>query len=178
MYLDYYREFRDIDSELFTSHLIGAMILDNVLFKGWQINEDTYEDWGTYEEWIAYKNKFRTLFVDIDGVLFENGSRFFEPNWAQTKPIQSNIDSLKSIASHSHIVLTTSRTLDYEIATRDALKRYGVPYNDIIFGLPHSRRVLINDFSATNPYPSAVALNIKRNDDNLNDLLISSQNYQ
>jgi hypothetical protein len=35
----------------------------------------------------------------------------------------------------------------------------------------HSRRVLINDYANSNPFPSAVALNLKRDSDNLGDMI-------
>jgi hypothetical protein len=33
--------------------------------------------------------------------------------------------------------------------------------------LPHAKRILINDFAPTNPYPTAVAINLERNSSNL-----------
>jgi hypothetical protein len=41
----------------------------------------------------------------------------------------------------------------------------------LISGLPNTKRVLINDYNEANPYPRAVAINIKRNHDNLTDFL-------
>ena len=39
--------------------------------------------------------------------------------------------------------------------------------HNIIMGLPHSQRVLVNDFADSNPFPSCVAINIPRNSENL-----------
>ena len=36
--------------------------------------------------------------------------------------------------------------------------------------LPHGRRILVNDFSNTNPYPSALAINIERNSQELSNI--------
>lgn len=47
------------------------------------------------------------------------------------------------------------------------LKEHNVPYHNIIFGLPHCQRVIINDFNDSNLYPSAVAINLKRDNDDL-----------
>ena len=47
----------------------------------------------------------------------------------------------------------------------------GLGAGKIIFNLPHCKRYLINDYAPTNPYPSAIAININRNDDNLIDKL-------
>jgi hypothetical protein len=41
----------------------------------------------------------------------------------------------------------------------------------LITGLPNTKRILINDYNEANPYPRAVAINLKRNHDNLADFL-------
>ena len=38
-------------------------------------------------------------------------------------------------------------------------------------GIPHKKRYLINDFTQSNPYPSAISINISRDSDNLEKLL-------
>ena len=38
-------------------------------------------------------------------------------------------------------------------------------------GVLHSGRILINDFAATNPYPTSVAINLPRNSKNLKEYL-------
>ena len=47
----------------------------------------------------------------------------------------------------------------------------GIPYDELIMGLPHCQRVLINDFAKSNPYPSATAINMPRNQDILKEFL-------
>ena len=54
------------------------------------------------------------------------------------------------------------------------MRQAGLSWHSVIFGINHARRVLINDFAASNPHPSAVAVNIPRNEDKL-DQLIPSQ---
>ena len=46
-----------------------------------------------------------------------------------------------------------------------------IKYHQLIMGLPHSKRVLINDFSETNKFPTAEAINIYRNSKDLGKLL-------
>ena len=55
--------------------------------------------------------------------------------------------------------------------TLEELKDKGIEYDQVIMGLPHSRRVLINDFAKSNPYPSATAINMPRNKTDLKELL-------
>ena len=38
-------------------------------------------------------------------------------------------------------------------------------------GLQHNQRIIVNDFSNSNPYKSCEAINIERNKDNLNEYL-------
>ena len=35
-------------------------------------------------------------------------------------------------------------------------------FKTIITDLPHSKRLLVNDFANTNPYPTAISLNTER----------------
>jgi hypothetical protein len=84
-------------------------------------------------------------------------------------PIQSNINYLRKLyeSERAYIVLTTSRPEQYRQITVDELKSKGIWYHNIIMGLPHSQRVLVNDFADSNPFPSCVAINIPRNSENL-----------
>ena len=43
----------------------------------------------------------------------------------------------------------------------------------ILLGLNHSQRIIINDYFVTNPNPSALAINIARDDENLDQLVQS-----
>lgn len=38
-------------------------------------------------------------------------------------------------------------------------------------GLKNCKRILINDYNEANPYPRAIAINIKRDEDNIKDYL-------
>ena len=42
---------------------------------------------------------------------------------------------------------------------------------EVITDLPHASRVLINDFSNSNPYPTSQAINLVRDSNNLGDYL-------
>jgi hypothetical protein len=51
------------------------------------------------------------------------------------------------------------------------LKDLGFVDCKLISGLPNTKRVLINDYNDANPWPRAVAVNIKRDQDNLSDFI-------
>lgn len=155
------------DSE-YVSHLITNMILyENQVFRAARVTN--YEDWGTYEDWIRYVSQYRTYFVDLDGVLCESSSGFMEPLWGSTPGIQKNIDRLNRLCAggKGYLVVTTSRPKSEMKETMKYIIKLGIKYDQVIFGLPHSRRVLINDHSVTNPYPAAIAVSIDRNQEDI-----------
>ena len=165
-------EYSNIDSaNSFISDVVFNMILNGKTFTGMECSE--YEDWGIIEEWQKYKNTFRTLFVDIDGTLFRNSSAYLSPYIGETEELENSVGYLKEILSTGRVelILTTSRPEEYRKITEEQLQRIGLPYKELLMGLLHSKRILINDFSNTNPYRSCEAINIPRNSDNLKDYL-------
>ena len=159
-------------NELFISHLILNCILNKVKFLAHEVLN--YIDWGTMNEWINYIKSFKTLFIDIDGTLFYNCGKYGEIKWGENLPIEQNINYLKDLyrENRTQIILTTSRSSEYKDVTIKQLEKYNIPYNNIIFDLFHCKRYLVNDFADTNPYPSAIAINLQRDSSNL-DLLLN-----
>ena len=49
--------------------------------------------------------------------------------------------------------------------------KYDIPYDQLVMGLPHCKRVLVNDFARSNLYPSCEAINIPRNSETLEEYL-------
>lgn len=164
-----YDEIRDsvVGKEIYVSTVINHMIFKHkAKFKIKQVSE--YDDIGTYSEWITFKEKTKTYFIDIDGVVVKNGGEFFPPYWGDTEGIPENIALINKLYDEgSQIILTTSRKEDYREATEKQLKNCGVRYHKLIFGLLHSARVVVNDFTLSNPYPSARAINIPRDSNEL-----------
>jgi hypothetical protein len=147
------------------------MILDGYLFLTEQTNN--YIDWGTLDDWLSYTHRFKTIFIDLDGILVENSSRHIEPIWGQSNPIKENIDIINKLydSEFAYIIITTSRLESNQALTEAQLYNYGIKYHKLIMGLPHCQRILINDYSITNPYPSAIAINIERDQPILTNLL-------
>ena len=132
-----------------------------------------YEDWGTLPSWRAYCDSFKTLFVDIDGTLVENSGQYFVPTWGTTAPLTKNVEHLNKMhaTGRVRIILVTSRLEKFRDATVKQLEQYGVKYDQILFGMLHASRVVINDYAPTNPYPSAECVNIPRNAEDLPHML-------
>ena len=132
-----------------------------------------YEDWGTLPSWRAYCDSFKTLFVDIDGTLVKNSGQYFVPTWGTTAPLTKNVEHLNKMhaTGRVRIILVTSRLEKFRDATVKQLEQYGVKYDQILFGMLHASRVVINDYAPTNPYPSAECVNIPRNAEDLPHML-------
>ncbi len=153
-------------SEIYISHIIYHMLLAGIEFK--QVRADHYVDWGTLREYRHYCRSHLTVFCDVDGVLLQNGSKFSDNGW-QTEGIKSNLKKISQLQSKGslYLVLTSCRPQENESYVESVLAQHDVRVDRFVFGLPHTRRLLVNDFSATNPYPSAIAFNLERDSESL-----------
>jgi hypothetical protein len=165
-----FEKLRDVPN-LYVSHVIYQMILDGHPFAGVRVKG--FVDWGTLKDWNDYRAQFCTLFVDLDGVLVENSAEYFSPFWGSTKGIEANVAAINRLfdSGYGEIIITTTRSPDTDEITRQQLDMIGLRYHRIVFGLQHSKRIVINDFSRTNPYRSCDAINLSRNSDQLSEML-------
>ena len=164
-------------NNLYISHIIFALMLAGTQFR-MRIASD-YDDWGTLADWNRYKSQYSTLFVDLDGTLVYNSSQYGSPRWGDSAGIDGNIAAINALfdSGKVQVILTTSRTEQFRAATEAQLARIGLRYHQILFGLLHGRRVVINDYAATNPYKSCEAINLKRNADDLREMLEESMGF-
>lgn len=161
---------KNIEKEIYISDVISSMILKGEIF--FIKNAKNYKDWGTSLEWLKFKNKIKTYFIDIDGVLFENGAQYFNPKWGTTNPLLKNIEVIKKLKSlGNYIVITTSRTEEFRESTIKQFKEVNLEYDQLIMGIGNGERIIINDYSNSNPFPSCNSINIKRNTEILNELI-------
>lgn len=171
---EFLKHFRAIKSscEVYLSHVIYSMLMSGESF---QIGEARdYIDWGTLREYRHYTRSFLTLFCDVDGVLLFNGSKFSKNGW-NTEPIVENLRTISrlQVKGQLYLVITSSRPESETPYLADRLAESGVRPDRYIMGLPHSRRILVNDYSLTNPFPSAISINIERDSKRLSSILDS-----
>lgn len=166
-----YEKLQDMEGECYISHIIFEMMLSGSTFYG--IKTSNFKDWGTIDAWNKYKSQYKCLFVDIDGTLVINSSIHFPPYVGNASSLQNNIDHLNSLheSGKVKIILTTSRPKHMRYITISELEKKNILYDELIMGLPHCKRVIINDFAKSNPYPSCEAINLPRNSDNLSEFL-------
>ncbi len=170
-FLEIYENTVKLSNECYISNIIFEMILQGDIFLGKETRE--FRDWGTLEDWKKYCSNFSTLFIDLDGTLITNTSEYIYPYTGTGNPIEENIEFIrdKYKTGNCKIVITTSRQESFRIETIDELKKHDIPFDHLIMGLPHSKRYIINDFSETNSYPTAIAINVERNRNNLKNLI-------
>jgi len=170
---DFVRYFYSLenDENLYISHIIFKMILENRVF----LNKEStnYLDFGTKKEWDNVKKSYSSFFVDIDGVLIKNSGEFCGPKWGDAPGIKENIDVINKLfnGGKTQIILTTSRKSEYKEKTIKQLEKEGIKYHQIIFDLPHAKRVIVNDYSNTNPYKSCDSINLKRDSADLANMI-------
>tara|TARA_R100000988_G_C4002236_1_gene169856 strand:- start:1373 stop:2437 length:1065 start_codon:yes stop_codon:yes gene_type:complete len=153
------------ENEIYVSHVISYLIICNShIFE--YVEADRYVDWGTANEWYKEMEKHNTYVFDIDGVILENCGKYGSRNWSNYfKPIEENVEILKRLSdTGNEIIFMTARPEKYLSVVKEYLKEKGITYKTIISNCNHSKRIIINDFAATNPYPSCAAISIKRND--------------
>lgn len=165
-FLSVYNEIlnKNIQGELFLSNVISYMInRKNVVFEALFAND--YQDWGTLKEWEEIKKTMRTYFIDVDGVIMKNSGKYGVINWSNNKTLlEENVSVIRRLQDEGgQIVITTSRSEEHRSDLEEIFSSAGIKPHAIVMGLNHASRVLINDFAATNPYPSALAVSIPRN---------------
>lgn len=165
-FVDAFESLRDTTHEIFVSDIIDTMInTSHDVFTASEVSN--FIDVGTADEWFKYNDK-PTYFCDIDGTIVKSKTIYDD----QYEPIEQNVKTLlKELHRGCKIVFCTARPSQYEGVTRSMLDNLGFVGCDLIVGIHHSRRVLINDYARTNPFPSAVAINIKRDDNCLGDMV-------
>jgi len=159
------------NNSLYVSHIIQNQILNGTRFTSTRIQN--YIDYGTSNEFFLETHKASTLLCDFDGVIVKNSSKFSKNPWSYI-PIKENIKSLKNTlgkSASSQLIITTSRPFEEKENINKFCKENGLNVKQIITGLPHCKRYLINDFSNSNPYPSATAINLPRNSETLDHYL-------
>ncbi|WP_312796869.1 NTP transferase domain-containing protein [Tianweitania sp.] len=176
VFLDSYRRLlaSNHEGEPFVSHVILDAIRQNNVFRG--INTDHYVDVGTLEAWNRFREDLGLYIVDLDGVVLKNAGQYIPPLWDDPdQALPGNVAALKAmIARGAQIIFVTARPERFREKTEAFLQELGLSWHAAIFGVNHAARTLVNDFAPSNPFPSAVAINLVRNGDDLATMLPSA----
>lgn len=172
-FLTSYRELKkggNNGSEFYISHVIKYLISHGEVFKAVEVKK--YLDWGTADDWYNWISKRKTYFINLDGIVFGKTGRYFGKTYEKAIPIRENIEKVNKLyGGDNQIFIITSRPEDYRKITEAQLKKNGVKYNKLIMECLHSKKILVNDFSLENQYPSAEAINIVSDSEQLENLI-------
>lgn len=160
-----------VDVLTMDSHLTMAEALNELTVAGDPVSAiwaQGYEDWGTPEAWHALKRRRATWFVDLDGLLLRSTHRSFSIAGSvqgSNASLPLNVEELRQLhANGAHVVITTARNEELRQVTIDQLHHEGIPYHQLVMGLPASTpRVLVNDVVRSRGEVGARAIEVDRN---------------
>ncbi len=101
----------------------------------------------------------KTWIFDIDGTIVKHNGYLTE---GQDTLLDGAAEFFDAIPEGDVVILITSRTEEYSEITEDFLRKSGIRYDYIIFGLPYGERILVNDRKPSG-LKTSVAVNTERN---------------
>ena len=110
-------------------------------------------------------NKPKTLFIDIDGVLFHHcGSGNAQAKLKKPALLPGVLNKFDEWDRKGYrLILVTGRHESVRVATERQLFEAGIVYDQLIMGLGGGNRVVINDFKPNSTIPTAEAICLERN---------------
>ncbi len=162
------------DQPRYISNIIYQCLLDGIPFEALPVTN--YNDWGTIEDWDKYKRSYAALFIDLDGVIVQHSASHFPPYYGETGEIKENAQILRQLRQSGkfQIIITTARHPKFRKITEEQLSNIGIEYDELLMGMYHCKRIIINDYSRSNPFKSCDAINLKRNSSELKEILRES----
>jgi len=128
--------------ELYLSNVIAAMLADGISFRARQITD--YHDWGTLHDWRRERGATTTLFVALDGFVFERGSPFFRPHFSDVKAHMPVIEALRALIDQgTNVVYLSIRSASWKHVTQQQLAASGLPPGPIFFDCPTTKWLFV-----------------------------------
>ena len=100
-----------------------------------------------------------TWFIDLDGTILKHEGLWEDGSDSLLPGVQ---DLWMAIPADDCIILTTARNSYSAEQTKQALKKFNLRYDKIIFDLPVGERIVVNDIKPTGLH-TAIAWNVVRN---------------
>jgi hypothetical protein len=172
-YLDTFRALARVleTGEIFVAHVMNRTIANGLAVA--PLFVANLVDVGTLDDWRRYVRTRGSIVADLDGVVFQNHSRYFAPFWNdEDVPIAENVAALRAWQEQgAQLIFMTARPEAYRAKTEQTLRQLGLDPHALVMDCRHGRRFLVNDHAASNPYPAAVAVSIERNSARLADYM-------
>ena len=107
----------------------------------------------------------KTIFCDIDGTLIKHHGALSDQVITSPQLLEGVLKKLNEWDGKGYnIILTTGRRESLRMMTEEQLSYIGIAYDQLVMGLGGGTRVLINDLKSNSDEPTAVAINLKRNE--------------
>jgi len=156
---------QETKNEIYNSQVIQRMICAGKIFF-WEECENL-ADWGTYEKYVNWRQQSKVFFIDLDGTICKAQAPYGKDTWDDEMTVLPGaIEKLQEIKKNNgYIIITTGRTTRRKSQNqiRDLLFKNKIPFDDLITDVPFGVRYLVNDYAKSNPYPTTLAINTKRN---------------
>jgi hypothetical protein len=118
---------------LYISHIIYAMLLDQISFRPFTVKN--YVDWGTHKEWMEYCSGFKTLFIqwrllqdDKDGRTRKRVNRLYATD-------------------RTRIVLVVENDVLREKDIEKAIEQSGIMFHEMVKGaFPHNMQLVSTEY--------------------------------
>jgi hypothetical protein len=102
----------------------------------------------------------KTWLIDIDGVIFPHNEYLTA---LDETPLPCVLQFFNQIPPDDRVILLSARKNEHIEQTRKQLDRWGIRYDELLFGLPVGERILINDIKPSG-LETAYAVNLGRNE--------------
>lgn len=156
--------------EMYLSDVIGAMILEGIPFRARRITD--YHDWGTIHDWRRALGASKTLFLSLDGFIFERGSPFFRPRFSDVKPHPHAVEAVKAlIAEGAGVVYLSIRPEAWKEVTERQLEDAGLPRGPVLFDCPMTKWLVVGSPHATAPFRSTESCELEPDHPRLLEIL-------
>ena len=149
--------------EIYISHCIKTLLNLDVPFNA--VHATNYRDMGSISNYDALRNAYATYFIDIDGTIIKNQTEHSSVSNYDTEPspLKPAIDYfLAKQKCGATLIFITARPKQYADKTKQMLVDFGFDDPVILFNMPHSPRIIVNDISASAAYPAASSINCVR----------------
>lgn len=110
-------------------------------------------------------NKPLTILCDLDGTIIEHRGDLYKQYVEAPVLIEGTIEKFTEWDRKGYnIILTTGRRESMRKKTEEQLESLGIFYDQLVMGVKGGNRILINDMKENSDEPTAIAINIKRNE--------------
>jgi hypothetical protein len=116
------------------------------------------------------KNKYimenlpKTIICDIDGCILEHQGNLLDMQIKEPKLLPGVKEQFDEWDKKAYkIIFLTGRKESMRQKTEEQLRSFGLFWDDLIMGATRGQRILINDLKPTSDMPTAVAINLSRN---------------